>query len=1323
MFVINLKINMKKIITIIAIFSIFFILKSQAQTKFLVSEYKNISGNTQGEWIELLVIEDNVSIVNYYIRDNSGEGLWMGGVKFRDVSLWRNLRKGTVILLYTRNNPGINDDLDAEDGFIRISAENTTFFEQILENGTTWIDNALNFNQTTECVHLIDNNGNHHHALSQSATEILTAVAVLPYPKVVHQSSSAAATVGFWGYGGGPYHQASGSDSTTNVSYEETPGYANLPPTRSITAKNHFYWRALRQPEWNNPKLTINLVSDGVKLSWNKAEDSYPQDKFQGYLILRHLKKDDPIAELPIDAYVYNEGTFIGPSKVIANVKGSDVTEFIDKNYDCNVEYVYRVFAYRYTNTGDETDRIPERGRGRSYNQTNFAQAEIRTPEAGTVSIALATNSQSTTCVGDTVTIIASVSSGNFRYEWLNNNIIFSQEKKDTLKIVVKQGTSRIALRILNEINCATISNEIVLEGLEIPKPYLAKKVGVKEEKITKNDTIYNCLGNDLQLVGSTENLPQAKIVWYKDGIKWIENQKNVNITANGVYYFEAINNDYCISVSPKVTVIFREYNFSIEPDSLTFVVNLNDNFVEQTVSLKNLANSPLEITQSMFILPLYYELIEPSSFPIIVPPNSSSNLKIRFSPPDYNLYKGRLIIKTPCNSKFTKLAGYKDAGKTLLSIGHDDISIGKFLYCNLPSEIDTTLEITALGNQDIILKDAINSNESEFQIVSVLPNKLQPFENFALKIKCNASTIGLHTTEIKIPYIGETNGTQYDTLLLRLSVEIYEPILQFQKSINIGKIENCLRDTIINLNLKNISYDEIELKQFKDNRLQILGLPIFIGPNEEREIQVYVKINQNAETIDDSVNYEPCSMSIPITINAEYGGIIPKLSSNIVDFETIYFCDENKTRSITLDLLNYKSPVKINQIIYENDNFSINYLENQELNDNNTINIRLNTQNIGNYSSLIKLIIGGCIDTVSIPVIANVIDLAYTLSSNVLEFGTVEPGNSEIRKFTFTNNSQNDIIISGIDFFDERFVIINPNTFPIKIVSNTSQEFEIKYTPKNYDENLELFALISIDAPCKINNRITLKGNSSKKKLNFDIAFEFPQNKLFIKTGDKTKIPVRLITTGASKLTDAEISEISFNVNYNFKILYPNAIFPGNAIINNYSKLTIKEFTPGIAKVIISLVDPIKLNDGNLTEIEFLGLLGNNLVSNLVLDSIFIKSPNDFTIKKLDGEVQITSDCLPDSRIIEFTTKPQIKLVNNFGNIIELEITKVSDGYFEISLYDLLGNKLISNVDIEKKAGKYQFIIDKSLFADGIYLISIKDDTNIITQSIIIKK
>ncbi len=1303
---------MKKNLYIYLLF--LFILSSNAfsQTKFLVSEYKNVSGNTQGEWIELLVIEDNVSIVNYYLRDNSGDGLWMGGVRFKNVPLWRNLRKGTCILIYTRNTSGIANDLDAEDGFIRLSAENENYFERVLENATDWTASALNFNQTTECIHLLDNNNNHHHALAQSATNmILTAIAVLPYPKVVHQNDNAASAVRFWGYGGGPYHQTSGSDSTTNVAYGETPGYANLPPNPSITPKNHYYWRSLRQPEWNNPQLTISLVSEGVKLRWNNANDVFPEDKFQGYLILRHLKKDDANAILPQDAYVYNEGQYLGHSVVVANIQGSDVIEFIDKNYECDVEYAYRVFAYRYSNTGDNTDNKSETGRGRSYNETNYARAEIKTPAAGTASISLSGSSKNIFCVGDTVILRANVSTGNFTYQWLNNNVVFSNQKTDSIPFVVPSGISRIALKIINEINCSTTSNEIVIEGVDVPKPYLAQIKGKKEERIFKDDTIYYCIGDTLKLVGNAGIISsETQIVWYKDGLSWIVGQKNVSITTSGVYYFEATNKNECGRLSPTVTVIFKEYNFDVNPKSLNFVVSKDEDFVEQTITLTNLGNSALEINQDMLIIPVPYTIIEPNSFPISVAPNSSIQIKMRFAPPDYKLYKGRLIFSTPCNTRFVSIQGYKDAGKSFLSAGDGDVYLGKFLYCDLPLEIDTTLSITAIGNENIITSNVSFSNAIDFNLTPNIPSLIKPFESFSVNVKLIANQIGFYKTTLYIPYKAEITGTNYDTLKINIVAEIYEPIINFNSNINL-KIDNCSRDTVFTLNIKNTSPDRISLKQFSSNNLQILDLPIEIEPFGNADISIYLKLNENVENINENISYEPCSMALPINIIAEYSGIIPELSVNSVDFGTLYFCQTPIENEINLQILNYKSPVEIKQIEYQNNLFSLDIQENQFLQEINSIKVRLLTNQIGQHSSIISLIIGDCNDTIRILVNANVIDLSYAFSTKTLDFGIVQPGSEEVLTFSFKNNSDDDIVISGVGFLDSRFLIVTPASSPISLRSGETVLFEIKYIPEDFEENLETFASILITSPCKISEIITLKGNSPKKKLTINATLELPQAKVFVEAGKKVKIPIRLYSTDTNKLAQGEINSLRFNLLYNPKILYPETISPSGSIVNNYNKLTINEIGSGIAKIEITPNNANLINDGEICVVEFLGLLGNSFNTYLTFDSVEILSPNDFIISKLNGEVEIISNCLPESRIIEYSEKPEIKLISENYNTIEIEITKVTDNNFELVIFDLMGNQLMNISEKNNKAGKYRYTIDKNQFATGIYLFTFIED------------
>ena len=117
---------------------------SKAQN-VLVSEYSNVSASAIGEWVELIINEDNTSLVGYKMRDNANTGLWMGGVIFNDVSLWKNLRKGTVIIINDRGNSA--PDVSIADGAIEVSTENSTYFTKYIEPGsgaTDW-EGVLSF--------------------------------------------------------------------------------------------------------------------------------------------------------------------------------------------------------------------------------------------------------------------------------------------------------------------------------------------------------------------------------------------------------------------------------------------------------------------------------------------------------------------------------------------------------------------------------------------------------------------------------------------------------------------------------------------------------------------------------------------------------------------------------------------------------------------------------------------------------------------------------------------------------------------------------------------------------------------------------------------------------------------------------------------------------------------------------------------------------------------------------------------------------------------------------------------------------------------------
>ena len=61
----------------------------------VISEYQNISAVPDGEYTELLVVADKIDLVGYTLRDNSGSGDWQGGVKFKDIPLWKKRLDGS----------------------------------------------------------------------------------------------------------------------------------------------------------------------------------------------------------------------------------------------------------------------------------------------------------------------------------------------------------------------------------------------------------------------------------------------------------------------------------------------------------------------------------------------------------------------------------------------------------------------------------------------------------------------------------------------------------------------------------------------------------------------------------------------------------------------------------------------------------------------------------------------------------------------------------------------------------------------------------------------------------------------------------------------------------------------------------------------------------------------------------------------------------------------------------------------------------------------------------------------------------------------------
>ena len=98
---------------------------SSFSQSIVINEIFNSSGND--EWVELLIVEENVDIRNYELRDFNSSGVAQQPLVFSNHTLWSNLRKGTVIIVAKAEN-SIAEDFDASDYVVTIKGNNALYF-------------------------------------------------------------------------------------------------------------------------------------------------------------------------------------------------------------------------------------------------------------------------------------------------------------------------------------------------------------------------------------------------------------------------------------------------------------------------------------------------------------------------------------------------------------------------------------------------------------------------------------------------------------------------------------------------------------------------------------------------------------------------------------------------------------------------------------------------------------------------------------------------------------------------------------------------------------------------------------------------------------------------------------------------------------------------------------------------------------------------------------------------------------------------------------------------------------------------------------------
>jgi len=178
----------------------------------IINEIYN-AGNTNDEWLELLVVQDSLDIRNWDIRDFSGTGGAQLPLVFSNNALWSNLKKGTIIIVARPENTTLAEDSDPGDYVLLIKSNNGLYFS----------GNVFSIAGGSEAVQIRNSSQVHIFGVSWGTANASS----LPSPKVHFATSATSNTSTF--FNGGDVSELTATTNWSQNSPTPSMGVGNTP--------------------------------------------------------------------------------------------------------------------------------------------------------------------------------------------------------------------------------------------------------------------------------------------------------------------------------------------------------------------------------------------------------------------------------------------------------------------------------------------------------------------------------------------------------------------------------------------------------------------------------------------------------------------------------------------------------------------------------------------------------------------------------------------------------------------------------------------------------------------------------------------------------------------------------------------------------------------------------------------------------------------------------------------------------------------------------------------------------------------------------------
>jgi hypothetical protein len=1290
---------MKKFALLLGVFVIFsFSLFAQ---KVVVSEYNNVTGDPLGEWTELLVVEDNVDLVGYTLRDNEGSNPppsnWQGGVRFKDHPLWRHLRAGTIIVINHRYAAYQSVDVDKRDGYIEIDAENETYFEKRCFNcilGPEWYQRALNIAQQSDIIELIDQNDNHVHALAH-LPEAKGDWVNMPAPKIAYVGSIPRGGVTVRVCPGRTLAAYNNGFDTRSQEVTQSADYVTKgkPNNRAEALDvNQLFWRSLREPVWNSPSAVAKVFADSIVLSWNAVTDPYPNDSVTGYIILRIPYESIGSATPPIDGKIYRQGDMIGPGMVVGVVNFSQTTRFVDKfQIPCGSKYVYRIFAFRYREDDFHEDTREVFARGRSYNERNFAEVIVEKALPPKPMVTKTPADRDTVCKGDLVVLRVSNFSrtSGYTFTWIKDGNVIYPGNIDTLNLV--EGSGEYYVRVTDSLGCYALSEPIKLTFLEYPQ----LEVLVNGKKVSKDTLCVLCPNQALEL----KAIGWFSYSLYRGGAKiYSGNNSSWNIDSAGIYWVTAENyssKGSCVSSSPKIEIRYLNLKIELNPKRVDLVVGKNEVYKDTIITVKNQSDTIVHISNVKFT-DTSFQLLSPA-LPITLLPREIKEIVIRFKPERSGKFSSFVIFEKDCNLQDT-LQAFGEKEKSVFILSSNQISFGIIPDCYSEIVDSSFVLIVDFGEEVEVLNARI---QFPFEILSPkLPLVLKPNDRLGFKIKLLGNQIGKVSGELLVVY---SYTGLVDTLIVPVEGLIEQ--VKYELTSNIPSLvvfDECENVKSFKIGIKNSSKLSLNLELVPSNSSLVLMKDKFvIDASDSLTIPFELKPKSIGK---DSVRLvfkiEPCNLFDTLIVNFDKKGIVVTFSADTIDFGLVTACNKNISIS------------KIIKVSIQGDNLGLTKVEDVDvslpfkftfpkdslLKDGDSLAVQFLPDANGDYFDEVKVKLAPCHNEYKFFVRGKFVRGDFAPSHDTLDFGDVEVGSS-VEKYVVLNNIGESIINYDSTKVNPTpgFAVTKVQPYVKLVPIDDSLKIFVKFNPSDVGEFVSILE-VHIGFPCDTIVKILLKGKGiAPKPENLVVSIDNYRFRPFA----YAKVPITY-EMNSSRLDG--VDSIQFTLKFNPRVFYLKKILADDYFtkteLNSISgtlKITANPSDRNKTKGVVCILEgDIYLGDEKTTFLRF-------------TDAKLFGSPK-ITLLTNDGSITIDSVCEADLRLISNELLPDFTLFASDGEIIFSASSTQKINSCEITLYNLLGQSVYRTRLTGIQMGNYRLKLPFEI-KSGVYLATVVVD------------